>query len=218
MPNAVDLSDEIQGMMSHAAMMSKRAKVNAKLSAYDPDPMSLDACKKSVNWEYPRQENSWKQAIMNEIENLKKFDVFKIIPLSSVPSGAKIFSIVTGYLTKRTKASTPKHEENDKRKCRMCLGGHKAIEGVHYNRIGAYAPVPTWSTIKLQLALTSRHHLQLKAFDCVAAYLQADLKDPLHVYPPKGLMQELGQDMTKIWTLNKALYRWPHLAGYGPIR
>ena len=114
MPNAVDLSDEIQGMISHVAMMSKRAKVNAKLSAYDPDPMSLDACKKWVNWEYPRQRNSWKQAIMNEIE-----------------------------------ASTPEHEEVDKRKCRMCLCGHKAIEGVHYNRIDAYAPVPTWSTIKL---------------------------------------------------------------------
>jgi len=114
MPNAVDLSDEIQGMISHTAMMSKRAKVNAKLSAYDPDPMSLDACKKSVAWEYPRQGNSWKQAIMNEIDDLKKFDVFKIIPLSSVPSGTKIFSIVTGNLTKRTKASTPEHEEVDK--------------------------------------------------------------------------------------------------------
>jgi len=135
--------------------------------------------------------------------------VFKIIPLVSVPSGTKIFSIVTGYLTKRTKASTPEHEEVDKRKCRMCLGGHKAIEGVHYNRIDAYAPVPTWTTIKLQLALTSQHHLQLKAFDCVAAYLQADLKDPLYVYQPKGLMQELGQDPIKIWELNKTLYGWP---------
>jgi len=92
--------------------------------------MSLDACKKSVNWEYPRQGNSWKQAIMNEIENLKKFDVFKIIPLSSGSSGTKIFSIVTGYLTKRTKASTPEHEEVYKQKCRMCLVGHKTIEGV----------------------------------------------------------------------------------------
>ena len=103
--------------------------------------MSLDACKKSDKWEYPKQGNSWKQAIMNEVDNLKKFDVFKIIPLSSVPSGTKIFSIVTRYLTKRTKASTSEHEEVDKRKCRMCLGGHKAIEGVHYNRIDAYAPV-----------------------------------------------------------------------------
>jgi len=58
MPNAVDLSGEIQGMISHAAMMSERAKKNAKLSAYDLDPMSLDACKKSGNWEYPKQGNS----------------------------------------------------------------------------------------------------------------------------------------------------------------
>jgi len=43
MPSAVHLSDEIQGMISHTAMTSKRAKVNEKLSAYDPDPMSLDA-------------------------------------------------------------------------------------------------------------------------------------------------------------------------------
>jgi len=28
MPNAVDLSDEIQGMISHDAMMSRRAKVS----------------------------------------------------------------------------------------------------------------------------------------------------------------------------------------------
>jgi len=210
MPNAVDLSDEIQGMISHTAMMSKRAKINAKLSAYDPaDLMSLDACKKSDNWEYPKQGNSWKQAIMNEIDNLKKFDMFKIIPMSSVPSGTKIFSIVTEYLTKRTKASTPEQEEVDKRRCRMCLGEHKAIEGVHYNRIDAYAPVPTWTTVKLQLALTSQHRLQFKAFDCVAAYLQADLKDPLYVYPPKGLIQELGQDPNKLWKLNKALYGWP---------
>jgi len=108
---------------------------------------------------------------MNEIENLKKFDVFKIKPLSSVASGTKIFSIMTGYLTKRTKTSTPEHEEVDNRKCRMCLGGHKAIEGVRYNRIDVYAPIPTWSTIKLLLALTIRHHLHLKLFDCVAAYL-----------------------------------------------
>jgi len=80
----------------------------------------------------------------------------------------------------------------------MCLGGHKAIENVYYNRIDAYGPVPTWTTIKLQLALISRHRLQLKAFDCVAAYLKANLKDPLYVYPPKGLMQELGQDPNKI--------------------
>jgi len=209
MPNTVDLSDEIQAMISHAPLLSKLAEANGKLSTNDPDPVSLDACKKLVNWEYPRKRSSWKQAIMNEIENLKKFDVCKIIPLSSVPSGAKILLIVTGHFIKRTKAGTLEHEEVDKRKCGMCLGSRKAIKGVHYNRIDVYAPVPKWSAIKLQPALTSQHHLQLKAFDCVTAYLQADLKDSLYVYPPKRLMQELGQNPNKIWMLNKALYRLP---------
>jgi len=53
---------------------------------------------------------------MNEIDNLKKFDVSKFTPLSSVLSETKIFSIVTGYLTKRSKTRTPEHEEVDKRK------------------------------------------------------------------------------------------------------
>jgi len=54
MPNALDLPDQVQGTISHAAMMSKRAKVIEKLSAYDLDPMSLDACKKSNSWESPK--------------------------------------------------------------------------------------------------------------------------------------------------------------------
>jgi len=90
----------------------------------------------------------------------------------------------------------------------MCLGGHKAIKGAHYNRTDAYAPMPTWTTIKQQLPLTSRHRLQLKAFDCVAENLQADLKDPLYVHPLKGLIQDLGQDLNKTWKLNKAPYGW----------
>ena len=52
--------------------------------------------------------------------------------------------------------------------------------GVHYAKPDSYAPVPSWTTIKLQLALTSKHKMQLRAFDCTAAYLQADLKDPLY--------------------------------------
>jgi len=47
MPNAVNLSDEIQGMNSHAAMLSKRHKTNSKMSAYALDPISVEERKKS---------------------------------------------------------------------------------------------------------------------------------------------------------------------------
>jgi hypothetical protein len=50
--------------------------------------------------------------------------------------------------------------------------------GVHFERTEAYAPVPSWTNIKLQLALTAKHRFGLRAFDCTAAYLQAELKTP----------------------------------------
>jgi len=192
MPNAVNLSDEIQNMNSHAAMLSKQHKTNPKMSAYTLDPISVEECKKSEDWSAPQQGNSWKQTIMSKIDNLLKFKVFNTISLSDVPFSSKIFPIICTFLTKRTKESSLEQEETERRKARMCLGGHLAIEGVHYQKMDAYAPVPTWATIKLQLALTSCHKLQLRAFDCVAAYLQAELKEPIYARPPKDLMSELG--------------------------
>jgi len=146
---------------------------------------------------------------MSEIANLLKSKVFNIISLSDLPFGSKIFPIISTFLTKRTKESNPEQEELEKRKAWICLGGHLAIEGVHYQKMDAYAPVPTWATIKLQLALTSRHKLQLHAFDCVAAYLQANFKEPIYAHSPKGLISELGHDSDKVWELNRALYGWP---------
>ena len=84
MPNAVDLSNEIQGMISHAAMMKgvrKWSKIERLWSWRD-----VTGCMQAIN---PKHDNSWKQAIMNEIDNLKKFNVFKIIPLSSVVQASR---------------------------------------------------------------------------------------------------------------------------------
>jgi hypothetical protein len=44
--------------------------------------------------------------------------------------------------------------------------------GVHFERTEAYAPVPSWTTIKLQLALTAKHRLGLRAFDCSGVLMQ----------------------------------------------
>lgn len=213
MPDVVDINNPIQGMLSHAAMMSARKK-SQKLSAYDPDPITVEDCVKSKNWETPEAGNSWKHAILNEIGNLMKFKVFDVIAWEDVPTSERVWQIVVNFLTKRTKDSTPEQECIDKRKCRICFGGHHMTAGVHFERTEAYAPVPSWTTIKLQLALTAKHRLGLKAFDCTAAYLQAELKKPLYARPPRGLMGilqkemggELGTNASDVWKLRKALY------------
>ncbi len=84
---------------------------------------------------------------------------------------------------------------NDKRKCRICFGGHHMTAGVHFERTEAYAPVPSWTAIKLQLVITAKHRFGLRAFDCTAAYLQAELKKPLDARPPKGLISVLQKEM-----------------------
>jgi hypothetical protein len=86
--------------------------------------------------------------------------------------------------------------------------------GVHFERTEAYDPVPSWTTIKLQVALTAKHRFGLRVFDCNAAYLQAELKKPLYVRPLKGLISMLQKEMggnlgsivSDIWKLRKVLY------------
>ena len=104
-----------------------------------------------------------------------------VVKLEDVPTGAQIFQIIINFLTKRTRESTPECECIDKRKCRICFGGHHTTAGVHYAKPDFCAPAPSWTTIKLQLALTSKHKMKLRVFDFTAAYIQEDLKDLSYV-------------------------------------
>ena len=47
MPDAVDLENDIQGMLSWAAMAANKKK-NIKMSAYPPDPLNIPECQSSV--------------------------------------------------------------------------------------------------------------------------------------------------------------------------
>jgi hypothetical protein len=89
MPNVVETDNPIQGMLSHASMMSSRKKAQ-KLSAYEGDPITVEDCIHSKNWETPITGNSWKDAILNEIGNLMKFKVFEVIGWKDVPTGERV--------------------------------------------------------------------------------------------------------------------------------
>jgi hypothetical protein len=79
-------------------MMSSRKKAQ-KLSAYEADPITVEDCIRSKNWETPINGNSWKDAILNEIGNLMKFKVFEVIGWQDVPTGERVWQIVVNFLT-----------------------------------------------------------------------------------------------------------------------
>ena len=71
------------------------------------------------------------------------------------------------------------------------------------------------------------HKMNLKAFDCTAAYLQTEIDKEMYVRPPPGLMNLLGRNQSDVWKLNTAMYGYPrganlwyqklfkYLKGYG---
>jgi len=184
--------------------MLTRSKIGKK-SAFDPDPKSIDLCKSSPNLDRPAPGNSWWESIKSEVDNFARYDVFNIVDINTAGDNRFFPSVIT-FVTKRTKDSPPEHEIVDRSKTRICFCGHRCILGRDYTKIDAYAPIPTWGTIKLQLALTAMHKIKLKAFDCTAAYLQTEIDKEMYVRSPPGLMSLLGRNQTDVWKLNKAMY------------
>ena len=200
-----------EGAIASAA----RTRKGGNLSAYPADPQSILQCTKSPDWTSAEQGNTWQESVLSEWGNFKRFDVVESVSQKDVPDTHDILPTIINFLTKRKKDSTPALPVIDKRKTRICLGGHKCIPGVHFERQEAYAPVPTWGVVKLQLALTALHGLKLKAFDATAAYLQTPMEKEVYAKPPKGLIELLNEKgegpfpADTVWRLKKCLYGHP---------
>lgn len=61
-------------------------------------------------------------------------------------------------------------------KARFCLRGDKEIENVHY--WDTYAPVVSWTTVRLMLILTAELGLATQQVDYTAAFVHADVEKP----------------------------------------
>jgi hypothetical protein len=74
-------------------------------------------------------------------------------------------------------------------KCRMVAGGHKQIEGVHYDPSELYAPTAAQLTIKLVFDAIVQLELAARQYDVITAFLLSKLhKDHPYILinPPQG--------------------------------
>jgi len=147
------------------------------------------------------------------IDNLNKFDVFKIIPLSSVPSGTKTFSIVTGYLTKRTKASTPGHESAE-----CVLAGTRRSKALTTTELMHMPPCLHGRRLNSSFLLPA-------SIDCSSKRLIASQRTsrPISRIPCMYIhWKDWYRILAKIWTKHgswtKHLMDGPHPAGHSSIR
>ena len=84
-------------------------------------------------------------------------------------------------------------------KARFCVRGFEQRYGIDY--FDTYAPVVSWTTVRLLLVLSIILNLSSKQVDYTAAFVQAPVQDNIYVELPRGYKQK-----GKVLKLKRSLY------------
>ena len=134
----------------------------------DPDTLTYDQVLLDPDIE------EWKRSAHKEITQLESKETWVEVPTSEA-----ISKILRGtWVFHRKRASTG---IITKFKARYCVRG-----GLQEDIPETYAPVVSWSTIRLVLVFTLTQKWHLTCVDLNKAFVQADLKDPLWIHLPRG--------------------------------
>ena len=90
-----------------------------------------------------------------------------------------------------------------KHKARLCCHGGQQQWGVNF--WDTYAPVVSWSSIRILLIMANLHNLTTKSIDFVQAYPQAKVKSNIFLHPPPGVEFTNNNDQT-VLRLKRNLY------------
>ena len=112
-----------------------------------------------------------------ELDGLDKAHVFKLVKRSSLRPGTEYMRAVWSYKRKRRV-----NGEVYKHKARICVDGSRQKPGIHYDAV--FAPVVSWSTVRLVLFLTNILHLETRQIDFVQAFTQADCDRDMYMEIP----------------------------------
>jgi hypothetical protein len=114
-----------------------------------------------------------------EINSLHASGVFSYHPIASLPPKAKLLNAIWSYRRKRTPAGVLK-----KHKARICTDGSQQQYGVDYWE--TYAPVVSWSTVRLLLTLASIHGWKSSQIDFAQAFTQPPIAEDVYMRIPQG--------------------------------
>ena len=141
----------------------------------DPDTMYYSQAMKEPD------AKQFQKAMVDEVNAHTNNGHWNFILKKAVPIGQIILPAVWAMKRKRRIAT----REIYKWKSRLNLGGHKMQKGIHYDE--TYAPVVSWTTIRLFLILSVIFGWHSRQIDFVLAYPQADIKRPTYMEIPKGV-------------------------------
>jgi hypothetical protein len=137
---------------------------------------------------------NWKVAADEEMASLQKAGVYTVVPRSTIK--ARLVSCKWVFKVKHKADGTI-----ERFKARLVARGFTQVAGIDYDE--TFAPVAKFQSIRLLLALTAMHDLELHQMDVKTAFLYGDLDEDVYMEQPEGF-EEGAKDT--IWKLNKSLY------------
>ena len=174
----------VQDQMSHML----------KASSTDPDTPNFAEAMRGEHRE------SFIEAMGNEIQELEKHGTWDLVKRTSVPEGANILPGTWVFRIKRYPDGRFR-----KTKARFCVRGDKQVEGVDY--FETYAPVVSWSTVRLLLCLSLSQGWKTRQVDFANAFVQAEIKEDVYVTLPAAFTGPNGESRDEVvMKLKRSLY------------
>ena len=153
----------------------------------------------------PNKEGFW-EACQTEVKTLEDMDTWEVVDREK---GMNVLPSTWAFKVKRNPSGMVK-----KLKARFCARGDRQLEGVDY--FDTFAPVVSWTTVRLMLILSAILNLQTCQADYTAAFVHAPIdKDPNYDFlsPEKqrtsGVFVEMPRGFSipgKVLKLKKSLY------------
>jgi hypothetical protein len=166
----------------------------AATGSADPDTFRYHEAMKETDWE------EFGAAATQEIATLEKLGAWKEILRSKVPKDKRVLNGTWVFRRKRFPDGKLR-----KHKARYCVRGDQQVAGIDY--FETYAPVTSWTTVRLLLTLSIVANLESVQVDYTNAFAQADLPKGEETFMeiPQGFY---GSDPDKdmVLELKKSLY------------
>ena len=183
----------IESLTSETAKDEMEHPLACKAST-DPDTMYMHQAMKQPD------KAEFVQAMEKEVLDQMNNNNFTIVHKNSVPKDKVILPAVWQMKRKRDIRT----QEVKKYKARLNIDGSRMIKGIHYDK--TYAPVASWNSIRIMLAMVAAYEWHTQQIDYVLAFPQAPVEKEIYMKVPRGFKITGKNPENYVLKLNQNVY------------
>ena len=151
------------------------------------------------------------EAAQREIDMIKKFQTWKLVPITDVPKGTPIYAPIWRFSRKA----------DGRMKARLCFPGHRQRKGVDY--VNSSSPTVAMASFRLFLTFCKLRNVTPIHMDIRNAYLHAKVTEDVYMRQPPGFVDEEHPNhvcklMQSLYGMHQSGHNWHNLIDADLVR